>query len=137
MPDVAGEHDARHEQHREDDLGVGGDEPAPAGDERLLPSLLRVVHLTQERHLETVDLVTEQRQDGEQERVREQHGRQHAERAADAELGDEVEAEERESRDRDGDGQAGEEHGTARGRAGLGRGVRRRRAPRGGTAETA
>ena len=38
-----------------------GDEPAPAGDERLLARRLRVVERRQERHLEPVDLVPEQR----------------------------------------------------------------------------
>ena len=53
------------------------------------------------------------------------HGREHAERRADAELGDEVEAEEGQAADRDRDSQAGEEHGAARGGAGLGGGVDR------------
>ena len=67
------------------------------GDERLLAGLLRVVDRAQERHLEPVDLVAEERQHREQQRVRDQHGRQHAERAADPELRDEVEADEGEA----------------------------------------
>ena len=73
----------------------------------------------QERELEPVDLVAEQPQHRDQERVREEHGRQHAERAADPELRHEVEPEEREPADADRDREAREEHGAAGGGAGL------------------
>ena len=80
----------------------------------------------QERHLQPVDLVAEQPQHREQQRVRDQHRRQHAEGAADPELRHEVETEEREAADRDGDRQAGEQHRAPCRRAGLGGGVPRR-----------
>jgi hypothetical protein len=67
--------------------------------------------------------VAEERQGGGQQGVGDQHRGQHAERAADAELGHEVEADEGQAGDGDRDGQAGEEHGATRGRAGLGGGV--------------
>ena len=118
-------HDDEHEDDREHELGVRGHEPAPASHESPLASLLRVVELGQEGHLQPVDLVPEQRQHGEQERVRDQDGGQHAERGADAELGDEVHAEERETRHRDRHREAGEDHGASGRRARLGRGVSR------------
>ena len=97
-PGRPGEDEAGDQQHREDDLRVRGHEPAPAGDERLLAGLLGVVDRADERHLQPVDLVAEQRQHRDQQRVRDQDRRQHAERAADPELRDEVEADEREAR---------------------------------------
>ena len=57
-----------------------------------------------------------------------QHRREHAEGAADPELRDEVEADQREAAHRDRDRQAGEEHGAPGGRARLGGGVARREA---------
>ena len=80
----------------------------------------------EERHLQAVDLVPELREHGDEQRVRDEHGREHAERRADSELCDEVEAEEREAGDRDRDGQAGEDRRSARGSARLGRRVARR-----------
>ena len=112
----------------EDDLRVARDEAAPAGDERAVAAGLRVVDLRQERDLEPVDAVAEQRERGGQQRVGDQHGRQDAERAADAELRDEVEADERQAGDGDRHGQAGEQDRAAGRRAGLGRGVARRQA---------
>ncbi len=102
-------------------MRVRGDEAAPARHERPLAAGFGVVDFRQELDLQPVDLVAEQRQDGEQERVRDQHGRQHAEGAADSELGHEVEADEGEAADRDGHGQPGEEHRSP------GRGARFRR----------
>ncbi len=103
-----------------------GHEPAPARDEGLLAAFLGVVHRSQERHFQPIDLVAEQRQHGEEERVRDQHGRQDAESAAHPELRDEVEADEGQAADRDGDRETGEEHGSPGGGAGLRRGVARR-----------
>jgi hypothetical protein len=74
----------------------------------------------QERHFQAVDLVAEQPEDRQQQRVRDQHRRQYAERAADAELGHEVQAEEREPGHGDRDGEAGEQHSPAGRRARLG-----------------
>jgi hypothetical protein len=65
--------------------------------------------------------VAEQREHGQEERVRDQHGRKHAECAADAELRDEVEPEEGETRHRDRDRQAREEHCAAGRCTGFGR----------------
>ena len=73
-----------------------------------------------------VDLVPELREHRDQERVRDQHRRQHAEGRADAELRDEVEAEEREAGHGDRDRQAGEDHCAPCGGAGLGGRVARR-----------
>ena len=73
-----------------------------------------------------VDPVSELRQRGDEQRVRHQHRRQDAERGADAELRDEVEAEEGEPADRDGDREPGEERRATRGGAGLCGGVRGR-----------
>ena len=73
-----------------------------------------------------IDLVAEERQHGEEERVRDQHGRQDAKSAADPELRDEVEADEGQAADRDGDRETGEEHGSPGGGAGFRRGVARR-----------
>ena len=115
------------DQHdREHDLRVRGHEAAPAGDRSLLPRLLGVVEPAEEGHLPPVDLVPQLCQHRDQQRVRDRHGREDAERRADAELGDEVEAEEGQAGDRDRDRQAGEEHGAARGGTGLGGGVDRR-----------
>ena len=116
----AREEDARDEQDREDDPRVPRHEPAPAREQSPLACGFRVVDRAQERHLEPVDLVAEQREDGEQEGVRKQHRRQDAERAPDPELRHEVEAEEREPGHRDRDRQPGEQHRAARRRAGLG-----------------
>ena len=55
-------------------------------------------------------LCPELREHGDQERVRDEDGRQDAERAADTELRDEVEPEERETRYGDGDGETREDH---------------------------
>ena len=106
-----GEEQADREEDPEDGLRVSGHEPAPARDQRLLSRCLGVVDRLQERHLQAVDLVPELGQHGDQQRVRDEHRRENAERAADAELRDEVEAEEREPRDGDRNGDAGEEHG--------------------------
>ena len=95
--------------------GVPRHEPAPAGDERLLARRLRVVDRGQERNLQPVDLVAEEPQHRDEQRVREQHRGQHAERAPDPELGDEVEPEEGEPTHADRDRQAGEQHGPAGG----------------------
>ena len=94
--------------------------PSRTRHERLLARRLRVVDRPQERHLQPVDLVAELRQHRDQQRVRDQHGREHAEGAADAELRHEVEAEERETADGDCDGQAREQDGPPRGRTGIG-----------------
>ncbi len=61
-----------------------------------------------------------------QERVGDQDRRQHTQGRADAELGHEVEPEEREAGDRDRDREAREQHGPAGGGAGLGGRVDRR-----------
>ena len=132
-----GQHDDAEQDEREHDARVRGHEPAVASDRGLVARRLGVVQRPQERHLQPVDLVPEERQYREQQRVGDQHGGEHAEGAADAELGDEVEAEEGEPRHRDGDGQSGEEHGATRG------GIRPRRrhlavrAPRAGAAGSA
>ena len=122
------EHEARDEQHREHDLRVSRDEPAPAGDGSLLPALFRIVDRTQERHLQPVDLVPELREHRDQQRVRDQNGGEDAERRADAELRHEVEAEDGEAAHRDRDGQACEQHRPACGSARLGCGIGRRHA---------
>ena len=107
-------------------LRVGCDEPAPAGDERLLPALLGIVGRPDERHLQPVDLVPELGENGQKQRVGNQHRRENTESAADPELGDEVEAEEREPAHRDGDRRAGEQHRTAGRRASFSRRLVRR-----------
>ena len=107
---------------------VRGHETTPAGDQRVVPGGFGVVDRTQEGHLQPVDLVAEQRQHGEQERVRQQHRGQHAERAADSELGHEVEAEEGQPAHGDRDGQPREDHGAAGRCPGFRGGVTRRQA---------
>ena len=69
--------------------------------------------------------MAELRQHGDEQGVRDQDGRQNAERAADSELRHEVEAEEGETGDGDRDGEAGEDHRSPRRRARLGRRVAR------------
>ena len=117
-----------HDPDREDVARVGGDEAAPAGHERLLTALLGVVDRLDERDLQPVDLVPELGENGQKQRVGDQHRGQNAESAPDPELRDEVEAEEREPAHRDRDGQAGKEHRTAGRRSRLGRRVVRREA---------
>ena len=117
-----------HDPDREDVARVGGDEPAPAGHERLLTALLGVVDRLDERDLQAVDLVPELGENGQKQRVGDQHRGQNAESAPDPELRDEVEAEEREPAHRDRDRQAGKEHRTAGRRSRLGRRVLRREA---------
>ena len=73
-----------------------------------------------------VDLRAEQRQDGGQQRVGEQHRGQDAERAADAELRDEVEPDQRQPGDRDRHGHAREDHRAPGRRSRGGRSVLRR-----------
>ena len=115
-----------HHQHdREHELRVRGHEPAPAGDERLLAAHVRIVHAAKEWHFQPVDLVAEERQHCQQQRVRDQHRGQDAEGAADSELGHEVQADEGQAAHRDGHRQAGEEHGTPGGGAGFGGSVAR------------
>jgi hypothetical protein len=72
--------------------------------------------------------VPELREHRDQERVGDQDRRQHAQGRADAELRDEVEAEEREPSHGDGNRQACEQHGAAGGGASLGGRVDRRHA---------
>ena len=107
---------------------MGGHEPAPARDGRLLAARLGIVGRLGERHLQPVDLVPELGEHGQEEGVGNHHRGQNTESAADPELRDEVEAEEREPAHRDRDRQAGEEHRTAGRRARLGRRVLRREA---------
>ena len=116
----------QHEDDGEHDLRVRGHEAAPAGDGRPLARRLGVVQRAHERDLQPVDLVAEERQHGRQQGVRDQHRGEHAEGAADAELGDEVEPDERQAGHRDRDREAGEEHGAAGGRACLGGRIARR-----------
>ena len=68
----------------------------------------------------------ELREHGDEERVRQEDSRQDTERRADAELRNEVEAEEGEAGDGDRDRQAREDRRSASGRTGLRRGVARR-----------
>ena len=68
-------------------------------------------------------LCPEEPEDREQQRVRDQDGREDAERAADPELRDEVEPEEREAGHGDRDREAGEEDGPPRRGSRLGRGL--------------
>ena len=91
-------------------------------------ALLGVVDRLDERDLQPVDLVPELGENGQKQRVGDQHRGQNAESAPDPELRDEVEAEEREPAHRDRDGQAGKEHRTAGRRSRLGRRVLRREA---------
>ena len=124
----AGSHQGHQEHHREHDLRVSRDEPAPAGDGSLLPTRFRIVERAQERDLQPVDLVPELREHCDQQRVRDQHGSENAERRADAELRHEVEAEDGEAAHGDRDRQACEQHRPACRRARLGGGVCRRHA---------
>ena len=118
-----GEHEADEQEDREHGACMAGHEATPAGDERLLASGLGIVDRLQERHLEPVDLVAQEPQDREQQRVRDQDGREDAERAADPELRDEVEPEEREAGHGDRDREAGEEDGPPRRGSRFGRGL--------------
>jgi hypothetical protein len=70
--------------------------------------------------------VTQLRQHCDQQRVRDQHRGEHAERGTDPELGDEVEPEEGKARDRDRDRQPGEEDCAAGRRPSLGGRLARR-----------
>ena len=79
-------------------------------------------------HLQPVDLVPELREHCDEQRVRDQHGGENAERRADAELRHEVEAEDGEAAHGDRDRQAGEQHRPARRSARLGGGIGRRHA---------
>ena len=101
-------------------LRVRRDEPPPARDRRPLLSFARLVDGAQ-AEAAAVDLLAEQRQDCRQQRVREQHRGQHAERAADPELGDEVEPDQRETGDRDRHRDAGEDDRASGGGARGGR----------------
>ncbi len=114
------QHDGKHEPC------VPRDEPPPPTGKALRPTCFGVVERTQERNLQAVDLVAEEREDGRQERARDQHGREDAEGAANTELRDEVEPEEGQPADRDGNRHAGEDHRATCGGAGLGSGVPRR-----------
>ena len=121
-----GEHQPEREQDPEHRLRVRGHEPAPARDERLLARGLGIVDRLQERHLQAVDLVSELRQHGDEQRVRDQHGREDTERRTDSELRDEVEAEEREAGHGDRHRQTGEDHRPARRGSRFSRRVARR-----------
>ena len=123
-----GEQETDREQDPEHRLRVGGYELTPACDERVLARGLGVVDRLQERHFQAVDLVSELRQHGDEQRVRDQHGREDAERRADSELRDEVEAEEREAGHRDRHRQTGEDHRSTRRGSRLRRRVARRQA---------
>ena len=94
----------------------------------LAARLLGLVALAQERHLQAVDPVADQRQQAGQQERRVEHGGEHAERAAHAELGDERDADHGQAGDRDRDRHAGEDHRAARRRRRVGGGLARRHA---------
>ena len=98
-------------------------EGAPATKERVAARLFRLVALLQERHLQTVDAVTDQRQQSGQQERGVEHRREHAERTAHAQLGDERDADHGQAGDRDRDRQPGEDHRATRGRRGVGGGL--------------
>ena len=89
---------------------------------------LGLVALAQERHLEAVDAVADQRQQAGQQERRVEHRGEHAERAAHAELGDERDADHGQAGDRDRDRHAGEDHRATRRRRRVGGGLARRHA---------